>query len=102
MGVKNRHGVCNPKMGAERNSHPQEMNGCVRLQCGSQSWPEHSYVTNSEFKTAMDWEPATKLDLVPLEMEIHCLSAEYKLLLLKPFLTNPVRTAGENKKPSHI
>lgn len=45
---------------------------------GSESRPEHSFVTESEFKTVMDWEPATKLSLVPLEMGIYHLSAEYK------------------------
>lgn len=45
----------------------------------SESRPEHSFVTESEFKTVMDWEPATNLSSVPSEMGIYRLSAECKL-----------------------
>lgn len=45
----------------------------------SEPRPEHSFVTQSEFKTVADWEPATKLSSVLLEMGIDRVSAEGKL-----------------------
>lgn len=44
-------------------SGPKEVRGCVLLQRGPESRPKHAFVTKSEFKTAMDQEPATKLHL---------------------------------------
>lgn len=50
-------------------SGPKEVGGCVLLRRGSGSRPEHSFATESEFKTVMDLELTTKLSLVPLEIE---------------------------------